>query len=66
MADESARFKLISSSQIAVVDVGATANRPYISDEWLLSLYDLVRCLPSQCFSKRAIKDVRGSAIHLV
>jgi hypothetical protein len=28
-----ARFKLVSSFKLAVVDVGATADRPYISDE---------------------------------
>jgi hypothetical protein len=66
MADKYARFKLVSSFKLAVVDVGATANRPYISDEWLSSLYNLVQYLLPQCFSGRSIKDVRGSAIHLV
>jgi hypothetical protein len=42
MADKDARLKLVSDFKIAVVDVGLTANRPYISDEWLLSLYNLV------------------------
>jgi hypothetical protein len=66
MADKDARLKLVSDFEIAVIDVGLTADRPYISDEWLSSLYNLVRCLPPQCFSRRSIEDVRSSAIHLV
>jgi hypothetical protein len=45
VADESARFKLVCSSQIVIIDIGATANRPYMSDEWLSSLNNLVRRL---------------------
>jgi hypothetical protein len=34
MAEKYVRFKLVSSFELFVVDVGATANRPQIS-EWL-------------------------------